>query len=49
MERTCVCCGEMFKPHPAVKHQRYCSGRECQRARRRWWQREKLATDEAYR
>ena len=49
MTGICVCCGAGFEPHPAVKNQQYCSRRGCQRARRRRWQREKLARDEAYR
>jgi hypothetical protein len=49
MEGICVCCGARFELHPAVRGQKYCSRRECQRARRRRWQRQKLATDEAYR
>jgi hypothetical protein len=49
MKGTCACCGASFDPHPAVKGQKYCSRGECQRARRRRWQREKLAVDEAYR
>lgn len=49
MKGTCAYCGASFEPHPAVKGQKYCSRRGCQRARRRGWQREKLAVDEAYR
>lgn len=51
MEGTCACCGERFESRQVetVKDQKYCSRRECQRARRRRWQREKLPADEAYR
>ena len=49
MEKTCVCCKKRFIPHPAVRHQRYCSDPECQKTRKRDWQREKLAKDSDYR
>jgi hypothetical protein len=48
MER-CACCGKPFRPNPRVKQQRYCSRKTCQQARRRRWQKRKLATDEDYR
>jgi len=35
-------------PDPRVKNQRYCGEKECQRARKRKWQKEKLATDPDY-
>jgi hypothetical protein len=49
MEKTCLCCKRRFIPHPAVRHQRYCSDPECQKARKREWQKEKLARDSDYR
>ncbi len=49
MEKTCLCCKKPFHPHPAVRHHRYCSNRECQKARKRKWQKEKLARDSDYR
>jgi len=49
MEKTCACCERRFIPHPAVRHQRYCGDPECQKARKRKWQREKLAKDSDYR
>jgi hypothetical protein len=50
MGRTiqCVHCGGDFKPDPRVKNQRYCSAKECQRARKRAWQQEKLRSDPDY-
>jgi len=48
-KRRCVACGCLFEPRRNVPHQRYCSRPECQRARRRCWQREKLAADADYR
>ena len=44
----CMHCGRLFTPDPRVKNQRYCGEKDCQRARRRKWQKEKLATDEDY-
>ncbi len=49
MEKTCLCCKRRFIPHPAVGHQRYCSDPECQRTRKRKWQKEKLSEDSDYR
>jgi len=49
MEKTCLYCKKRFTPHPAVCHQQYCSHRECQKARKRKWQKEKLAKDSDYR
>jgi hypothetical protein len=48
-KRRCVGCARSFEPRRHVPHQRYCSRPECQRARRRCWQREKLAADADYR
>ena len=49
MNRICIFCGRSFEPYPTVPNQQCCSRPECQKARRRKWQKEKLATDEAYR
>jgi hypothetical protein len=49
MERRCESCKKRFRPHPAVRHQRYCSGKACQKERRKRWQARKRATDAAYR
>lgn len=49
MEKTCLCCQRRFNPHPAVRHQRYCSDPECQKTRKRNWQKEKLLRDRDYR
>lgn len=45
----CAHCSCLFFPDPRVKNQRYCSSKECQRARKRLWQKEKLAHDPDYR
>ena len=49
MEKSCLCCKKRFKPHPAVSHQEDCSDPECQKTRKRRWQKEKLANDSDYR
>lgn len=49
MDYICVHCGKSFIPNPRVKNQRYCSQRNCQKARRASWQRQKMATDPDYR
>lgn len=43
--RHCRC---LFIFNPRLKDQRYCARRECQRVRRRLWQRQKMATDADY-
>lgn len=48
METTCPHCKRPFRPHPAVKKQQYCGSGDCQRARKRLWQRERLARDPDY-
>ena len=49
MEKACLCCNRRFTAHPAVRNQLYCGDAECQKARRRTWQKEKLANDDVYR
>ena len=50
MDRTrCAACGELFTPRRNVPGQQYCSKPECQRQRRRRWQRRKLREDSDYR
>lgn len=46
--RNCVHCGDEFKPDPRVENHRYCGKKECQRARRALWQREKFKEDPEY-
>jgi hypothetical protein len=49
IQRRCCHCGHLFDPHPRAKQkQRYCSNKECQRARKSKWQKHKLATDPDY-
>jgi len=49
MNRICIFCRRSFEPCPTVPNQQYCSRSGYQKARRRKWQKEKLAIDEAYR
>lgn len=46
--RSCAVCGETFQPRPQVPLQCCCSAKECQRERRRRWQRDKLKQDPDY-
>ena len=46
--KQCVACSQLFQPRPQVPHQSYCSAPDCQRERRRQWQRLKLQTDLDY-
>lgn len=50
MHPTFVCanCQRTFPREPTVKNQRYCGAEECQRARKRIWQQQKLVTDPDY-
>ena len=47
--RRCRNCGCLFKVCRKVKKHEYCHKKECQQARKRKWQREKLTNDAAYR
>jgi hypothetical protein len=49
MEVVCEHCGKIFERSARHKNQRYCSDKECQRARKAKWQREKMSTDADYR
>ena len=47
--RSCKHCESSFQPRPQNPRQVYCSKPECQKARKRLWQREKLRSDSDYR
>ena len=49
MEKRCECCKRGFIAHPAVRDQEYCSDPECQKTRKRKWQKAKLSNDRDYR
>ena len=46
--KLCLACGLPFQPRPQVPQQSYCAAPECQRERRRQWQRTKLQSDPDY-
>lgn len=48
-KKRCKHCKKVFKPNPRVPKQQYCSNPECQKARKREWQKRKLDEDEEYR
>jgi len=48
MIRICKSCQSPFRPHQKVPHQKYCSNDTCQKARRRYWQRQKRLNDDDY-
>ena len=47
--KRCAACGDGFTQRRNVPEQQYCSKPQCQRERRRRWQREKLKQDPDYR
>ena len=49
IELTCASCGRAFPVRPQSPKQTYCGALECQRERRRRWNRVKLRTDPDYR
>ena len=49
VQRKCKACGCDFSPRPQNPNQQFCSKPECQRERKRRWQKHKRATDADYR
>lgn len=49
MTHRCACCGKPFAPRPQVPDQAYYFAPDCQRARKRQWQRAKRQSDPDYR
>ena len=47
--KRCLACADAFEPSGRVRAQNYCSRPECQRERRKLWQREKRRSDRDYR
>jgi len=47
--KHCAACGKEFEPRPQARNQTYCSAHECQRERRRAWQKKERRTDSEYR
>lgn len=48
-DRICAACGTPFTPLLHIPHQRFCSAKACQRARRRAWQHQRMRVDPDYR
>lgn len=48
-QKRCAHCGCRLDLNPRLKNQLYCGKKECQRARKRIWQKRKMATDPDYR
>lgn len=49
MKHVCPHCGCRFSPCPRVRNQEFCGKKECRRAWKRTWQRNKLKRDAEYR
>ena len=47
-EQMCPHCEELFIPRYNVPNQKYCSNPECQKARKRRWNRQRLQKDSDY-
>lgn len=45
---TCKCCRRVRPANPRLKNQEYCGEKRCQQARKREWQKHKMATDPDY-
>ncbi len=41
-------CRCLFPPNPRIKNQKYCNRKDCQRVRKRLWQRQKMKNDPDY-
>jgi hypothetical protein len=48
-KRRCTACHKLFHPRAQSPGQKFCSGAECQRARKRRWQKARRASDPDYR
>lgn len=48
-KKQCAACNDLFTPRRNVPNQCFCSKPECQRERRRRWQKRKLKEDSDYR
>ncbi len=46
--KRCLACADLFEVSPRVPQQNYCGRQECQRERRKLWQKEKRQTDADY-
>ncbi len=48
-KRRCPACHKLFHPRPQSPGQKFCSAAECQRERKRRWQKARRASDSDYR
>jgi len=48
-KRRCAACRKLFHPRPQCPKQKFCSTAECQRERKRRWQKARRAADSDYR
>ncbi|MEN8132734.1 MAG: hypothetical protein ABFS45_21635 [Pseudomonadota bacterium] len=48
-KRRCAACCKLFHPCPQSPKQKFCSAAECQRERKRRWQKARRAADSDYR
>ena len=46
--KRCLACADVFEASPRVPQQTYCPRQECQRERRRLWQKQKRQNDADY-
>jgi hypothetical protein len=46
---TCINCGAVVPRNPRLKKQKYCSGKDCQKAMRRSWKKKAYAKNKSYR
>ena len=47
-KRRCTACHKLFDPRAQSPRQKFCSGAECQRERKRRWQKARRASDPDY-
>ncbi len=48
-QRRCAACHKLYHPRPQSPGQKFCSAAECQRVRKRRWQKARRAADPDYR
>jgi len=48
-KRRCKHCSRLFNPSPKVANHRYCNQKQCQKARKRAWQKRRIDQDPVYR
>ena len=48
-QRRCAACRELFHPRPQSPGQKFCAAAQCQRERKRRWQKARRASDPDYR